>query len=146
VRIADQGARIIGLSKLAKRLFPIRDSIPHLVPDPKGGLAGEILYTVSILLGLVLWGFALVWFGVAVMMIAMAGRFPFNMGWWGFIFPVGVYTPIQSASVSTADTTVCEGVFTLLTISLGEELESKFFKVLSCVSSHGTPIDRHHLV
>ena len=26
------------------------------------------------------------------------------------------------------------GVFTLLTISLGEELESKFFKILSCVS------------
>ncbi|KAI9696422.1 MAG: hypothetical protein M1836_005700 [Candelina mexicana] len=35
------------------------------------------------------------------------------MGWWGFIFPIGV--------------------FTLLTLALGEELESKFFKVLSCV-------------
>ena len=26
------------------------------------------------------------------------------------------------------------GVFTLLTIAIGEELESRFFKVLSCVS------------
>jgi tellurite resistance protein TehA-like permease len=30
-----------------------------------------------------------VWFIVAVMMIATSGGFPFNMGWWGFIFPVG---------------------------------------------------------
>jgi tellurite resistance protein TehA-like permease len=87
--MTDQTSRIIGLSKLAKHLFPLRDSIPHLVSNPKGGLAGDILYTVSILLGLILWGFALVWFGVAMMMIATAGRFPFNMGWWGFIFPVG---------------------------------------------------------
>ena len=27
------------------------------------------------------------------------------------------------------------GVFTLLTIALGEEIESRFFKILSCVSS-----------
>jgi hypothetical protein len=33
------------------------------------------------------------------------------------------------------------GVFTLLTISIGEELESRFFKVTSCVSSHLRPND-----
>lgn len=41
------------------------------------------------MVGLILWGFALVWFVVALIMIATSGRFPFNMGWWGFIFPVG---------------------------------------------------------
>lgn len=30
---------------------------------------------------------------------------------------------------------VVVGVFALLTISIGEELESRFFKVLSCVSA-----------
>ena len=51
--------------------------------------AGEIFYTVGFLVGLILWGFAIVWLVVAVAMIATSGGFPFNMGWWGFIFPVG---------------------------------------------------------
>jgi len=37
-----------------------------------------------------MWGFSIVWFFVAVAMIATSGGFPFNMGWWGFIFPVGM--------------------------------------------------------
>ena len=41
------------------------------------------------MMGLVLWGFSIIWFVVALVMIALAGGFPFNMGWWGFIFPVG---------------------------------------------------------
>jgi tellurite resistance protein TehA-like permease len=76
---------------------------------------------------------------VAIVMIATSGGFPFNMGWWGFIFPVGklmvmvicVDRPIIVYLVNAR----LLGVFTLLTISLGEELESKFFKVLSCVST-----------
>ena len=51
--------------------------------------AGEVFYVVGVMMGVVLWGFAIVWFVVAVLMIATAGGFPFNMGWWGFIFPVG---------------------------------------------------------
>lgn len=95
------------LGKLAKHLFPSTHTLPH-VSD-----AGDVFYIVGVIVGIILWGFAIVWFIVAIMMIATSGGFPFNMGWWGFIFPVGV--------------------FTLLTISLGEELESRFFKVLSCV-------------
>lgn len=102
------GFSIISLGKLAKHLFPSVHAIPHAQN------AGDVFYLVGMLAGLILWGFAIVWFVVAVAMIALSGGFPFNMGWWGFIFPVGV--------------------FTLLTITLGEELESKFFKVLSCVS------------
>ncbi|KAF2671206.1 hypothetical protein BT63DRAFT_423425 [Microthyrium microscopicum] len=74
---------------------------------------GDIFYLVGLLASIILWGFSIVWFVVAIIMISTAASFPFNMGWWGFIFPVGV--------------------FTLLTISIGEELELKFFKVLSCV-------------
>lgn len=98
------------LGRLAKSLFPVTDSLPHV----RG--AGDVFYIVGVLAGIILWGFATVWLVVAIIMIATFGRFPFNMGWWGFIFPVGV--------------------FTLLTISIGEELESRFFKVLSCVSLH----------
>ena len=102
------GFSIISLGKLAKHLFPSVHAIPHAQN------AGDVFYLTGMLAGLILWGFAIVWFVVAVAMIVLSGGFPFNMGWWGFIFPVGV--------------------FTLLTITLGEELESRFFKVLSCVS------------
>ncbi|EPE24768.1 hypothetical protein GLAREA_08621 [Glarea lozoyensis ATCC 20868] len=101
------GFSIITLGKVAERLFPITHSLPRVAK------AGDVFYIVGVLMGLILWGFSIVWFMIAVVMIATAGGFPFNMGWWGFIFPVGV--------------------FTLLTISIGEELESRFFKVLSCV-------------
>ena len=47
-------------------------------------------------MGLILWGFAIVWFVVAVIMMAISGGFPFNMGWWGFIFPVGKLIPTLS--------------------------------------------------
>ncbi|OAP65281.1 hypothetical protein AYL99_01253 [Fonsecaea erecta] len=103
------GFSIIVLSKVAKHLFLTTHTLPHLSKTS----AGEVLYIVSFFVGLILWGFSIVWFIVAVMMVATSGRFPFNMGWWGFIFPVGV--------------------FTLLTMTIGEELESRFFKVLSCV-------------
>lgn len=75
--------RIISLGKLAKHLFPTTHALPHAVN------AGEVFYVVGVMLGIILWGFAIVWFIVAVIMIAVSGRISFNMGWWGFIFPVG---------------------------------------------------------
>lgn len=71
------------LGKLARNLFPVTHSLSK-VKD-----AGDLFYAVGFLVGLILWGFSIVWFFVAVVMIATSGGFPFNMGWWGFIFPVG---------------------------------------------------------
>ena len=101
---------------------------------------GDVIYAVSVFVGLNLWGFSIPWFIGAVMMVAAAGGFPFNMGWWGFIFPVGLYSLFSPCLCGFRYRIVLmsTGVFTLLTISLGEELESKFFKVLSCVSSRET--------
>ncbi|KPI46073.1 Sulfite efflux pump SSU1 [Cyphellophora attinorum] len=103
-----EGFSLITLSKVAQELFLEVHAFPHSSPE-----AGSIITSVSILLGLLFWGFALVWFVIAVMMLAVSGGFPFNMGWWGFIFPVGV--------------------FTLLTGALGTSLESKFMKILTCI-------------
>jgi tellurite resistance protein TehA-like permease len=75
--------RIIALGKVARHVFPLTGTIPHVAN------AGDIFYLVSLMVGILLWGFALVWFIVAMIMIATAYPFPFNMGWWGFIFPVG---------------------------------------------------------
>jgi tellurite resistance protein TehA-like permease len=82
---------IIELGKLAKRLFPATHTLPHVAD------AGDVFYIVGFMLGLILWGFAILWFIVAIIMIAVSGRFPFNMGWWGFIFPVG-QCPLPSLS------------------------------------------------
>jgi tellurite resistance protein TehA-like permease len=77
---------IISLGKVAKQLFPVTHSLPHVAH------AGDVFYIIGVAVGLILWGFAIVWFVVAVFMIVLARRFPFNMGWWGFIFPVGQYS------------------------------------------------------
>lgn len=87
-----------------------------------------MFYLMGLLTGIILWGFSLVWFVVAVIMIATAWPFPFNMGWWGFIFPVGALRLANDIR-----RLIQTGIFTLLTISIGEEFELKFFKVLSCV-------------
>ncbi|EMD94607.1 hypothetical protein COCC4DRAFT_147789 [Bipolaris maydis ATCC 48331] len=102
------GFSLIALGKVARHSFPLSGTIPHVANT------GDIFYLFGLIVGILLWGFAVVWFITAAIMIATAYPFPFNMGWWGFIFPI-------------------LGVFTLLTISIGEEFEFKFFKVLSCV-------------
>jgi tellurite resistance protein TehA-like permease len=76
-------------------------------------MAGEIMYVLGWMVAIVLWGFGLVWLFFAVASITKS-KFPFNMGWWGFTFPIGV--------------------FTMATISIGQELGSEFFKVLGTVS------------
>lgn len=75
--------RIITFGKVAQRLFPSSQALPHTVN------AGEAFYAVGIMAGIILWGSAFIWFAVAVVMLSVSGPFPFNMGWWGFIFPIG---------------------------------------------------------
>jgi len=101
------GFALIVLGKVARHNFPITGVIPSAAN------AGEIFYLVGMTVSLILWGFAVIWFIIAIIMTETAYPFPFNMGWWGFVFPVGV--------------------FTLLTITIGEEFDFKFFKILSCV-------------
>lgn len=90
-----------------------------LVPESNafGGVAvraGEILYVLGVFLAIIMWGFALVWLSFALISIVTMQNFPFNMGWWGFTFPLGV--------VAT-----CTG-------ALAENLDSDFFKVSTMVS------------
>jgi tellurite resistance protein TehA-like permease len=73
------------LGKVAKHNFKLTGTLTTI---PR---AGETFYLVGLLLGIILWGFAIIWFVVAVIMISTARSFPFNMGWWGFIFPVGEF-------------------------------------------------------
>lgn len=98
---------IMQLGKEAMRVFPNTNSLPGEVS------AGPILYVFGFVIGLIMWGFGLVWLFFALASITRS-KFPFNMGWWGFTFPLGV--------------------FTVATTTIAKELPSLFFKVLGTVS------------
>ena len=60
------------------------------------GLAavGVVAQGVGVIGGLTLWGFGLWWVLLAMMITIRYARegAPFNLGWWGYTFPLGVYT------------------------------------------------------
>ena len=71
------------------------------------------VYVLGFMTALLLWAFGLVWLFFALASIIRCKKFPFNIGWWGFTFPLGAYA--------------------LATSQLGEEMDSTFFKVLGTV-------------
>ncbi|KAF7115905.1 hypothetical protein CNMCM5793_003648 [Aspergillus hiratsukae] len=77
--------------------------------------AASIVYVVGAMTALILWAFGLPWLFFACASVLKSGRFPFNMGWWAFTFPVGAYA--------------------MGTCQLGRQLPSAFFKVLGTVLS-----------
>ncbi|WP_327438566.1 TDT family transporter [Pseudomonas donghuensis] len=58
------------------------------------GSLGEIARGLGLIAGIVLWGAGLWWLLTAVLITLRYIRhgMPFNLGWWGFTFPLGVYT------------------------------------------------------
>ncbi|WP_460156109.1 TDT family transporter [Pseudomonas sp. S2_H10] len=76
---------------------------------------GEIAAGLGLVAGITLWGFGLWWM---LMALLITGRYlragiPFNLGWWGFTFPLGVYS--------------------LATLKLASTLNLMFFSVFGCV-------------
>ncbi|QAY84995.1 TDT family transporter [Pseudomonas arsenicoxydans] len=76
---------------------------------------GEIAAGLGLVAGITLWGFGLWWMLMAVLITAryLRAGIPFNLGWWGFTFPLGVYS--------------------LATLKLGSTLNLTFFNVFGCV-------------
>jgi hypothetical protein len=59
------------------------------------GLAdvGSVAQGIGVVAGLCLWGFGLWWLALATLTIRYwRAGVPFNLGWWGYTFPLGVYT------------------------------------------------------
>lgn len=107
--LGQGGFGIMQLGKVALDVFSQTQTIPA------ASHAGEILYVAGFFTAIIMWGFGLVWLCFAVATIVRSRRFPFNMGWWGFTFPLGVYT-------------VC-------TTTLAKEVPSAFFRVLGTIFS-----------
>lgn len=55
---------------------------------------GEVAAGLGLVAGITLWGFGLWWMLMAVLITLryMRAGIPFNLGWWGFTFPLGVYS------------------------------------------------------
>lgn len=98
------------MGKVARGLLEDSD-----VLDP---IAGSMAYVLGIFMSLLMWSFGLIWLVFALATILYSSPFPFNMGWWGFTFPLGVYAAN--------------------TMELGAELDLMFFKVFGTVSASGT--------
>ena len=108
--LGQGGFAIMQLGKVCMRIFPLTSALPTVVAA--GGRPGDIIYVIGWVVALVMWGFAIVWLFFALASISRS-KFPFNMGWWGFTFPLGVLT------VSTT--------------TIGKETGSRFFLVLGTV-------------
>lgn len=94
------------LGQCARDIFPKTNTLEQA--------SGSTFYTLGFLVALILWAFGLVWLFFALASIARSKNFPFNIGWWGFTFPTGV--------------------FAASTVQMGTELPSKFFNILGTVS------------
>jgi tellurite resistance protein TehA-like permease len=101
------GFTAMKLGKVALTLFPTTGTLGA------APAAGQIFYCFGFAVALVLWGFGLIWLGLALFTIREARPFPFNIGWWGFTFPLGV--------------------FAASTLQLGQEMPSLFFDILGTV-------------
>ena len=108
--LGQGGFAIQQLGSVAREIFSQTHTLPASMT-----YAGDILYVAGFLIALIMWGFGLVWFFFALATIWRTPKFPFNMGWWGFTFPLGVY------AVSTT--------------TLAEEIPSAFFRILGTVFS-----------
>jgi len=75
---------------------------------------GEIAAGLGLVAGITLWGFGLWWMLMAVLITLryLRAGIPFNLGWWGFTFPLGVYA--------------------LATLKLASTLHLTFFSVFGC--------------
>ncbi|WP_296180780.1 TDT family transporter [Pseudomonas sp. UBA1879] len=73
---------------------------------------GEIAAGLGLIAGIMLWGVGVWWLLMAVLITTryLRNGIPFNLGWWGFTFPLGV--------------------FALTTLKLGAVLNLGFFSVL----------------
>ncbi|EOO01485.1 putative trna wybutosine-synthesizing protein 1 protein [Phaeoacremonium minimum UCRPA7] len=111
--LGQGGFGIQQLGKVALKLLPQTASFGKVGTDAIHG--GEVLYMVGIFMAFIMWGAGLGWLMLAGASILTTANFPFNMGWWGFTFPLGVFT-------------TCTGM-------LAQELSSPFFKVLTMIFS-----------
>ncbi len=58
------------------------------------GEIGTVAHGIGLIGGLIFWAYGAWWLimAVATTLTYLRGGLPFNLGWWGFTFPLGVFT------------------------------------------------------
>lgn len=81
ISLGTLGTGIMGLVGLGK-------SLPRLF-----GSMGHAMDGAAVLSSFALWGFGLWWLAISIMLTLYHARrrLPFNLGWWGLTFPLGVF-------------------------------------------------------
>ncbi|KAK9903430.1 hypothetical protein WJX75_005365 [Coccomyxa subellipsoidea] len=83
---ASSGA-LISLGALAMEVFSEQTNSDPILVNFARSAAGF-----GLVAGLILWGFGVWWLLMTASLLGTHwGRLPFNMGWWAFIFPMGIY-------------------------------------------------------
>jgi tellurite resistance protein TehA-like permease len=74
-------------------LFTLGNAAPDILVRNGLGLYAAAAQGLGLIGGLLLWGYGLWWLAIAVMVTLRHLRegLPFNLGWWGYTFPLGVY-------------------------------------------------------
>jgi tellurite resistance protein TehA-like permease len=101
------GYSITYLGSVCRVVFPQTDFFAEIP------VAGDIFFVLGIFIALIMWAFGITWLCFALASIYKSRPFPFNMGWWGFTFPLGVMA--------------------LSTMELGSIFPSAFFRVLGTI-------------
>lgn len=101
------GYSITYLGGVCRRVFPQTDFFSDMP------VAGDIFFIMGVFIALIMWAFGLTWLCFALASIYKSRPFPFNMGWWGFTFPLGVMA--------------------LSTLEFGRIFPSLFFRVLGTI-------------
>jgi C4-dicarboxylate transporter/malic acid transport protein len=82
----------IGTGALA--LLLLGGDAPRVFDAANMGNVGDVAFGLGIIGGTILWGYGVWWLLLAMLKTARYVRegMPFNLGWWGFTFPLGVYS------------------------------------------------------
>ncbi|CAO1619964.1 unnamed protein product [Sympodiomycopsis kandeliae] len=114
------GQGSFALLKISSTLWNLQHSTGQaLVPSMSvadSNIMATSIYSISLVGAFLVWGMGLVWLTLAIMIIIdlwVVSDLKFNLGWWGFTFPIGV--------------------FATAAIQMGNELNSTAFKVIGTI-------------
>lgn len=92
----------------------------RLAPDVLPAPYGEGFAQLTLLLGLPMWGFALLWCGLATLLTRYAARrgMAFSLGWWSLVFPLGNLVAGTEGLAETTGLLALDGAAAVLLIVL----------------------------
>jgi tellurite resistance protein TehA-like permease len=97
------------------------NAAPAVLAAHNLGNIGMVVSSIGAIVGLLLWGVGLWWLLLALLITFRYFRagIPFNLGWWGYTFPLGVYTVATLKLGASLDIGLLSAFGTILVLVLG---------------------------